>query len=144
MVLYTLGYEGRMAGDIPVLLTDVGVTKVVDVRELPLSRKPGLSKTPLSALLQDSGLDYQHERQLGNPKPLRQWLKDGGAWLEFTKAFRRHLSTSGEALDGVVAAMRDGEVLCLLCYEADPSECHRSLVAAAIAERTDDAEVVHL
>lgn len=144
MVLYTIGYEGRSADELPDYLRKAGVTRVVDVRELPLSRKRGLSKTALSMSLKSEGFAYVHDRRLGNPKPLRDWVKSGGDWEEFSGVFRERISDQAEALDSVLRFVVGGDTVCLLCYEADASRCHRSLVAEALVERARGLRVAHL
>ena len=145
MILLTIGYEGRTADELPGSVAASGVTTVIDVRDLPLSRKRGFSKTALAALLAQSGVDYVHERPLGNPKPLRDHVKSGGDWSWFAQMFRERLVGADDALDRVLSIMqRRGEVVCLLCYEADASRCHRSLVADALAERSHGLVVKHL
>jgi len=144
MILYTIGYEGRSADDLPCCFEEAGVTRVVDVRELPISRKRGLSKSALSQQLDAHGLGYVHERRLGNPKPLRDWVKSGGDWDQFAQVFRARLGTADAALDAVRAFVAPGEPVCLLCYEADPSRGHRSLVAEALVGRAAGLQVKHL
>ena len=121
-----------------------GVTTLVDVRDLPLSRKRGFSKNALAARLAESGVDYVHERRLGNPKELRDYVKSGGDWDWFAHTFRERLASAEEALDSVLAIIERGEVVCLLCFEADSGRCHRSLVAEALAEKADGLAVRHL
>jgi len=144
LVVFTIGYQGKQAEEWPLLLRQAGVTTVLDVREFPHSRRPGLSKTPLSSLLDRAGLEYSHERRLGNPKQYRDRLKAGGDWDAFADVFRARLRGLSSVLDGVVATLVEGKVLCLLCFEADASQCHRSLVAEALAERADGVRIQHL
>ncbi|WP_258081414.1 DUF488 domain-containing protein [Nocardia nova] len=66
--LFTVGYEGRRADELVMLLAEAGVATVVDVRLTPISRKPGLSKTKLSAALAEAGIRYVHLR------PCLTWL----------------------------------------------------------------------
>lgn len=74
-----------------------------------------LENRPLASYLGDHGVAYEHERKLGNPKPLREWLKEGADWGDFEEVYRAHLETSSDdALLGVVDALHAGEVLCLL------------------------------
>lgn len=143
-VLFTIGYEGRSAEGLPEVFHRAGVTCVVDVRDLPLSRKPGLSKSALSARLQSRGVSYMHEKRLGNPKPLRDWVKSGADWNEFEALFRERLRAEAGALDAVLQVLEGGDTVCLLCYEADASRCHRSLVAEALSERAAGLRVSHL
>lgn len=144
MNLFTIGYEGRAADELPDSIAAAGVTTLVDVRDLPLSRKRGFSKNALAALLTDSGVDYVHERRLGNPKELRDYVKSGGDWDWFADTFRERLTTADDALDSVLAIIERGEVVCLLCFEADATRCHRSLVAEALADKADGLAVTHL
>lgn len=141
--LCTAGYEGRSADDLVHLLTQHQVQVVVDVRERPLSRKRGLSKTALSERLAAEGVEYVHVRELGNPKQYRDALKDGWDFDEFASEFRSLLAAQTDALTalGDVAASKK---TCLLCFEADPASCHRSLVAEVLAESAKDFEVIHL
>lgn len=144
MTLFTIGYEGRAADELPGSIAAAGVTTLVDVRELPLSRKRGFSKSALASLLAQSGVRYVHERRLGNPKPLRDHVKSGGDWQWFADTFRDRLRNADGALDAVMAIMERGETVCLLCFESDASRCHRSLVADALAERADGLAIRHL
>ena len=142
--LFTVGYQGQGADALSDSIAAAGVTTLVDVRDLPFSRKRGFSKTALAALLSASGVEYVHERRLGNPKPLRDHVKSGGDWGWFADAFRERLAVADDALDSVLAIIERGEVVCLLCFEADASRCHKSLIADALAERGDGLTVRHL
>lgn len=142
--LCTVGYEGRVADELIALLIENEIDLVVDVRELPLSRKKGFSKSTLSASLCEAGVGYRHMRALGNPKHLRHALKTGLAFDEFADDFRAILAEQMDAVEelGVVAAEHR---VCLLCFEADAERCHRSIVAESVANLVGDSiQVVHL
>jgi len=130
MTLYTFGYEGLDLGTFLVRLEEAGIRRIVDVRELPLSRKKGFSKRALSAALATRGIEYIHMNALGCPKPIRQRFKLDGDWRTYEWSFREHLRTQGAAVRAV-AELAKRNVTCLLCFEADYSKCHRSLVARA-------------
>jgi uncharacterized protein (DUF488 family) len=68
----TIGYEGKAADGFVDDLVESGVQILVDVRELPLSRKRGFSKTALSELVQQAGIEYLHLRALGSPRKSRK------------------------------------------------------------------------
>ena len=72
-----------------------GVKRLLDVREAPISRRKGYSKTALAAALAASGIDYVHLRGLGTPKPGREAAKAGDR-AGFLEIFQRHM-TSPEA-----------------------------------------------
>jgi uncharacterized protein (DUF488 family) len=141
--VFTIGYESRDAPGLVNDLVGAGVELLVDVRELPLSRRRGFSKTALRAAVEDAGIEYLHERAVGNPKPFRDAWKAGDA-ATGTAGYIAHLDngsrTSVDALAQRVAQVR----LCLLCVEDDPSACHRSLLADALSERLDGLLITHL
>lgn len=141
--LFTVGYEGT---DLKTFLTALrvsGVTQVIDIRELPLSRKPGFSKSAIAEALGDVGIRYLHLRDLGDPKTGREAAKRGDH-NAFLRIYHRHLQTdAAQAALAVATEIATKTPSCLLCFERDPVGCHRSIVATAIADMTD-IRVVHL
>jgi uncharacterized protein (DUF488 family) len=141
--LYTIGYQTLTPGELVGRLKKAGVKRVVDVRELPLSRRRGFSKTPLASTLASAGIGYEHKRALGNPKPTRDRYKsgdvEGGA-----HEYRAHLHNGSypalvELADSLAAVKT-----CLLCVEASHGDCHRAVIAGAVAERLPAVSVIHL
>jgi uncharacterized protein (DUF488 family) len=133
MTIYTIGYEGI---DIDRFLSSLqahDIETVVDIRELPLSRKPGFSKKILSDTLNLSGLDYVHIPALGCPKPIRNRYRADGNWKRYQEGFLNYLETQGEAIADL-AAMATISNCALLCFEADYNHCHRSMVADAVRQ----------
>jgi len=132
--LFTIGYEGATMDSFLAALTRVGVEQVIDVRQLPLSRRPGFSKTPLAAALAERGIGYVHLRALGTPKPGRDAAKKGDrATLETVYAGQLELP------EAQAAAARLRELIAerpsaLLCFEREPGMCHRTLLIAAEVE----------
>lgn len=141
--VYTVGYEGASVADFIQTLRRVGVSLLVDVRELPQSRRPGFSKRALAEALTEAAIDYRHVRQLGDPKPGREAARRGDL-VSFRSIFSAHmeLDDSKVAL-GDVAADVEGRTVALMCYERDPKECHRSIVADRLSELVS-VEIVHL
>jgi uncharacterized protein (DUF488 family) len=127
-----LGYEGQTIDDFVRRLRDVSITTVIDVRELPLSRKRGFSKRALAAVLEARQIGYLHLPALGCPKSIRDRLKDDGDWQSYVRAFGAHLEKQ-DALVAKVVEMARAETCALLCFEADFNRCHRSLVARKVA-----------
>jgi uncharacterized protein (DUF488 family) len=130
--VWTIGYEGRTLDQLVADLRTAGVEQVVDVRELPLSRKRGFSKSSLAAALQAAGLAYVGARRVGAPREARHALRDGGAWAPFANAYLAHLDAQGDALREVERLVRERPTA-LLCYERDGLACHRSLLAGRLA-----------
>lgn len=77
MKVFTIGYEGATMETFLAALKGAGVRQVIDVRQLPLSRRPGFSKAPLAATLKEHGIGYVHLKALGTPKPGRDAAKKG-------------------------------------------------------------------
>jgi uncharacterized protein (DUF488 family) len=137
----TIGYEGVTLADFLKTLKAAGVDHLLDIRELPISRRKGFSKTALCAALADEGIDYTHERALGSPREIRNRLREDGDLASFFSDFREYLATQRALLD-TLARTLSGSVA-LLCYERNHTECHRSVVATALAKRTHSA-IEHL
>ncbi|NUZ08937.1 DUF488 family protein [Piscinibacter koreensis] len=125
--LFTIGYEGASLADFVRTLTREGVTTLLDVRELPLSRRKGFSKTSLAELLTSRGIAYRHERALGTPRPLRRSLAVERDYPAFFAAFGAHLDSHSRVLEELSASL-EGRVA-LMCFERDHKACHRSSVA---------------
>jgi uncharacterized protein (DUF488 family) len=130
----TIGYEGVSLADFLATLKAAGVRQLLDIRELPISRRKGFSKTALSTALAEAGIGYTHERALGSPRELRHRLREDGDLPRFMSDFREYLATQRPVLD-TLARTATGAVA-LLCYERNPAECHRSVVATALAKAT--------
>jgi len=129
----TIGYEGLSLNTFLDILKSNGVNLVADVRDLPLSRKRGFSKTPLKEALAKEGIFYRHFRELGAPKPLRLCLQKSGDWQTYQRSYLQLLAQRVGALEELGLLLREYRV-CLLCFEEDPSQCHRSLVGRALVE----------
>ncbi|MBM3616495.1 MAG: DUF488 domain-containing protein, partial [Alphaproteobacteria bacterium] len=87
--LLTIGYEGTDIATFLTALRASGVEVLADVRELPLSRKPGFSKSALSVALEGVGIRYRHFRELGDPKAGRLATR-AGDYTRFRKIFSAH------------------------------------------------------
>lgn len=127
--LFTIGYEGRSLEDFLATLLAEGVTRVLDVRELPLSRRKGFSKTPLRDALSKAGIEYVHLRAAGNP--YRDKKHDLDLCL---RLYRGHLERSPGVID-LVEESAAGHRAALLCVEHDPGCCHRSIIASQLRQR---------
>jgi len=141
MKLFTIGYEGATQDELIAALESAGVRRLIDVRQLPLSRRPGFSKTPLRNALAEHGIDYVHLKALGTPPEGREAARKG-RHEEMAAIYRGTLAEPG----AIVAAeqLRDlaSEVpSALLCFEREPTHCHRQVL---IDEAYPEAAVEHL
>lgn len=137
----TVGYEGRTIQDVVRIVRDSGATSLLDVRWRPQSRKKSLSKTPLTAALAEAGVAYRHDRRLGTPPDILAEAHRPGGQYDWA-AYTAFLDEQTDALEAAAATACTGPVA-LLCYEADPAECHRRLVAVRVAAAWD-RQVLHL
>jgi uncharacterized protein (DUF488 family) len=141
MRIYTIGYEGVTSAEFVAALTVAGVLRVIDVRALPLSRRPGFSKTPLAGALKQAGIDYVHLKALGTPKRGRDAAKKGDvATLRAVYDEQLGLPEAQVAADRMLELAAEMPSA-LVCYERDPCHCHRTLLLDAVGE---EVEVVNL
>jgi uncharacterized protein (DUF488 family) len=132
MKLYTSGYEGLSVDAFFEALLANRVKTLIDIREAPISRKPGFSKSALSAAAQEHGLVYIHIQALGAPTEMRRDYREDQDWARFVRRYKRHLATQDEAIHDLAKKVHRRSS-CLLCFEADPNRCHRSLVAQRLS-----------
>jgi len=142
--LYTIGYERESQGALIETLLANDVQTLVDIRELPQSRKPGMSKTGLGAAIRGHGMEYIHVRALGTPRDIRHQRKIDHDQEAFAAAFVAYLDTQDEAMQELVERAQR-ERCCLMCYEADARICHRWFVSQRAVAMSDGAlAVTHL
>jgi uncharacterized protein (DUF488 family) len=132
-----IGYQGRSVDELVERLHAASITTLIDVREVPFSRRVEFAKTKLAARLAQAGIRYTHVPAAGNPKENR---KSGDSPAVLAR-YRAHLAKTPGVLEAILAAA-GGEPAALLCYEADPDACHRSVLLerlrAAYPELTTD------
>jgi uncharacterized protein (DUF488 family) len=144
MELMTIGYEGLTPREFYGILRRCRVQSVVDIRELPISRKAGFAKSALSAGVEAHGMCYRHVVELGCPREVRHDYRADGDWPRYAGRFKTYLETQTEVL-GKVAGWAEAERCCLLCFEEDYRFCHRSFVADRVAARATRAmRIQHL
>jgi uncharacterized protein (DUF488 family) len=125
-------------------LKDAGVRRLIDVRERPQSRRPGMSKTKLGLLLAEHGIAYEHWRELGTPAEIRAIYRRG-ARRAAAEAYREHaVRNAADALDRLAATLRDGPPTALMCLEAEPEHCHRRVICELLLEREPELRVIDL
>jgi uncharacterized protein (DUF488 family) len=131
--LATIGYEGASVRTFLDALEGASVELLVDVRAVANSRRPGFAKSSLSGNLADAGIDYLHLRGLGTPAEGRAAAR-AGRHDEMKRVFGQHLLEPDAQRDlaSLVDLIASGRRICLLCLEADPAHCHRTLVAEAV------------
>lgn len=141
MRIFTIGYEGATVGEFIAALQAAGVERVIDVRALPLSRRPGFSKTPLRGALDEVGIEYVHLKALGTPSEGRTAAR-AGRHDDMARVYAGQLELPEAIVQSAqMLALADEKPTALLCMEREPAHCHRTLLLEAVAP---DAEVVDL
>ena len=141
MKIFTIGYEKATQAELIAALTAAGVERVIDVRAVPLSRRPGFSKNVLARGLAEHGIGYIHLKALGTPPEGREAARKGRHdVLERVYAGQLELPEA-MAQAAQMLTLAEEKPSALLCFERDPGGCHRSLLLHAVA---GEAEIVDL
>lgn len=141
MRIFTIGYEGATVAEFLHALKAAGVERVIDVRAVPNSRRPGFSKTPLRNALAEAGIDYVHLRPLGTPADCRAAAR-AGRLEELERIYAGQLDLPEAIVAGQqMRALAEEKSSALLCYEREPACCHRTLLWRSVLP---DADVVDL
>ena len=140
--IVSVGYEQRDIDEFVELLRSEHVDLLVDVRLNAISRKRGFSKTALASALGEAGIEYRHERVLGNPKPNRDPFRRGeeSARQRYEDHLRDHAGSVRDEIVELASSVR----IALLCYERDHATCHRSSITAAACAEDPAITVVEL
>jgi uncharacterized protein (DUF488 family) len=142
--IWTIGYERLLPAELVAELEAAGVERLIDVRYRPQSRRPGMSKTRLGELLGDHGIAYESRKALGTPPDIR-WFFKHNRLAEGVPAFRAHMEEyEAHELDALAAELDRGPSTALLCLEADPAACHRSVLTELLRGRRPGLTVVDL
>ena len=127
--IFTIGYEGADVEQLVETLINLEIKVLADVRELPLSRKKGLSKNGLSERLKTAGIEYRHFKDLGDPKPGRDAAKSGD-FAKFEKVFYEHMTKDiPRTALAELLEVASAQLTCMMCFERCASVCHRSIIA---------------
>ncbi len=135
--LFTIGYEKALPAAVLGELKRAKIDLLVDTRAVAASRRPGFSKRQLAASLDEIGIPYLHLQKLGTPAEGRHAARAGNLDTLW-RIYDKHIKTpeAQAALGELLALIKSGKRVCLLCYERDPNECHRSRIAALVKKRT--------
>jgi len=142
--LFTIGYEGISLDAFVSQLKNFAINCVIDVRENPVSRKPGFSKNELTETLSRENIRYLHLQELGSPRPIRERLKRDYDYRLFFKNIENHLAKQKDAIE-IAYSHVSRSTCCLLCFEHHAENCHRKLVAKKIQERDSNGlQIINL
>ncbi|MBV9884350.1 MAG: DUF488 domain-containing protein [Sphingomonadaceae bacterium] len=132
MKIFTIGYEGATQDELVAALQKAGVERVIDVRAVPLSRRPGFSKNVLAAGLREAGIDYVLLKALGTPPAGREAARKG-RHEEMQRIYATQLETPEAGLEAArMTMLAEEKPSALLCFERDPAHCHRTLLRESV------------
>ena len=135
--VFTIGHSTRPIDEFIALLRSHGVQRVVDVRTVPRSRfNPQFDNSRLPSLLSAAGIHYTHAPELGGLRKPRPDSPNGGWRNTSFRGYADHMQTDTfrHGLDRCLELARR-ERVALMCAEAVPWRCHRSLIADALLAR---------
>ena len=141
MRIFTIGYEGVTQAEFIAALKEARVERVIDVRAVPNSRRPGFSKNLLKNALAEDGIDYVHLRALGTPADGRAAAR-AGRHEDLKRIYAGQLELpEAMAESAQMVELAREKRSALLCYEREPGGCHRTLL---IKSALPGAEVIDL
>lgn len=135
--IYTIGHSTRTLDEFFGLLEHYGIALLVDVRTVPRSRHvPHFNSDSLQTSLAERGIEYRHLKPLGGlRKPVKDSPNTGWRNSSF-RGFADYMQTDefSSALSEL-AGLAVKKRAALMCAEAVPWRCHRSLIADALSLR---------
>jgi len=144
MAFFTVGHSTRSLEELTALLHEHEVTLLADVRTIPGSRRmPHFSRAALASALPRHGVDYVHLPELGGLRRPRPDSPNTGWRNASFRGYADYMAEPGfrDALERLIELGRDRR-LAMMCAEALPWRCHRSLIADAMLVR--GIEVFHI
>jgi uncharacterized protein (DUF488 family) len=139
--VWTIGYEGWKIDTFIGRLKKAGVKQLIDVREIPISRKKGFSKSALKMNLEQEGIMYKHIQELGSPSEVRGEYKAGGSVDEFMARYKDYMETQLESYD-LLKGLALVTPSVIMCMEREFMICHRRIIAERL--KLEGFDVKHL
>lgn len=135
--IYTVGHSTRNLADFAALLKRYGIGLLADVRTIPRSRhNPQFNADALQSFLPSQGIAYHHLNELGGLRHSRADSPNTGWRNASFRGFADYMQTP--AFETAIVALLElaqQHTVALMCAEAVPWRCHRSLIADALVVR---------
>ncbi len=117
---------------------------LIDIRELPISRKKYFSKTGLTSMVENKKIEYVHYRVLGSPKDIRHKLRNKEiSYPDFFFSYRKHILENKDAIFKI-AKLLERRDICLMCYEESTEQCHRSILVDELQKLIPNLQVQNI
>lgn len=141
-MIYTIGHSTRRIESLIEMLNEYGIRKVVDVRTIPYSEhNPQFNKEELAKSLKSAGIGYVHLKELGGFRhPRKDSINLGWKNASF-RGYADYMQTT-DFIQGIrkLIEISKGKRTAIMCSEAVPWRCHRSLIADALTIRKIDVK----
>lgn len=134
--VYTIGYEGMQVDEFLDLLLRSGIRRIIDVRRNAVSRRFGFAGSTLSSLARKMCVKYCHEPGVGVPTEWRDHLETAQDLSRLLQKYAGELLTDAEESVKRIDRWVVSEPSALMCMEADPARCHRSVLAQSVHKAT--------
>ena len=137
MLILTIGHSTRPIDQFVELLRQHGVERLVDIRTIPRSRRnPQFNREPLAKSLEGEGIAYSHIKELGGLRHARSDSINSGWRNASFRGYADYMQTSEFAQAvGRLLQLCEEKQCAVMCAEAVPWRCHRSLLADALVAR---------
>lgn len=137
-IVLSIGYEQRNVTEFIDLMKEYLVEEVLDVRQIPNSRKPGFSKKKLQNSLNQVGIEYVHIPLAGNP-----YHKEKKDLTRCLQLYRCYLEANPEIVT-LVEKQSTGKTVAILCYERKHENCHRSILLEFTMSHSNSIQLIKL
>lgn len=144
--LFTIGYEGLTINQFIEKLASHDIKILIDVRNNPISRKTGFSKSAFRDHLEAVGIKYQHIPELGVPSALRKNLGTKASYQSLFRHYEKKILASNlDYIEQIKIAIAQSSRVALMCFEADYHSCHRyKITEYLIQDKSFKTNIVHL
>ena len=142
--LFLTGYEGETLEEFLKKLKKNNITSVIDIREIPLSRKNGFSKSSLEKVLASKKIKYHPFPELGSPSDMRKALHETGDYLSFFEAYRKYVKTEKSRIADIEEIASKEKNSVLLCFEKFTDLCHRTILASEILKDRPRMKIIQI
>jgi hypothetical protein len=127
--VFSIGYESKSIETFVNLLLKNDIRVLCDVRRNPLSRKFGFSKGKLQHIVNEAGIQYMHYPELGIASENRQSLTTQDDYDKLFAGYKASLPLKKAEFDKIYEFMKTHKRIALMCYELNPKQCHRTVIA---------------
>lgn len=134
--LFTIGYQQRSQEGFLKLLFKSSIAVLIDIRRNPISRRYGFSKSALQEACSKLDIQYEHLPQLGIAKHERSDLNNEQSYRKLFEDYKNNVIPNEEdSVEILLAKLSSDKRIALTCFERDPEQCHRSVLADWIMNR---------